>query len=250
MTTVYQPNSTEGQVSQLIETGILQARAERRTIDIYTARRIAACLHRGLGGELATFAGTGRLSHVHAARLELFYSARGEAGLQEWRRALKNYLRHHGQDVANDRGSNRHQRPITPPPAGMSCDPDAAIAYLRTDQNDPVTRPGLALHMQHEACRAYIKDRLHRRLSAVFADRPGSHAQGLAKLLAHLAACHNHQVVVHRLDRLPPGSSAAKQVAKLGARVLSATEHHTRTLTNQAALNTDLNRLTSRKEIS
>lgn len=250
MTTAYQPNSTEERISQLIETGIAQAQVERRVIDIDTARRIAACLHRGLGGELATLAGTGRLGHVHAARLELFYSARGEAGLQEWRRALKNYLRRYGQDCANHRGGDRPQRPITPPPAGMTCDSDAAIAYLRTEPTDPVIRPGLALHVQHQACRAYIKNRLHRRLAAVFADRPGSHGQGLTRLLAHLATCHNHQVVVHRLDRLPPGSPAAKRVAKLGARVLSATEHHTRTLTKQAALNTDLNRLTGRKETS
>lgn len=238
----------EAAMIRAIEAGIAKARAAGQVIGEVTACRIAACLHRGLGGELERFAGTGQIRNVHAARLELFYAARGEPDLQPWRQALKEYLRHRGDDSPLDRGRPEPPRPITPPPAGMSCDPDAAVAYLRTDARDPVCRPGLALQMQHHACREYVRHRLHRRLAAVFADQPGSDGRGMRKLLAHLAVCHNDRVVVHRLDRLPPDSKPAKNVAALGARVLSVTESHTRTHANQTAMNTDLTQLTNRKE--
>jgi hypothetical protein len=240
-------------ITALIETDLKAATAEHRVIDTDTARRIAACLHRGLGGDLEHFAGTGRVRHLHAARLELFYTARDEPGLQPWRTALKDYLHHprHQHDRPSKRcASSASPVPLTPPPAGMHCDPGAAIAYLCTEPTDIVTRPGLALHMQHHACRAYARHRLHRRLAAVFTDTPGSCGKGLRALLAHLAACHNQQVVVHRIDRLPPDSPAAQRIAALGARVLSATEHHTRRADRQAALGSDLRALTQRKETS
>ncbi|HMR86003.1 MAG TPA: hypothetical protein PKC31_00885 [Candidatus Nanoperiomorbaceae bacterium] len=249
----YSPSdaSVDAAITALIETGIAAAAAEHRVIDTDTARRIAACLHRGLGGELERFAGTGRIVHLHAARLELFYTARDEPGLQPWRDALKTYLHqrgHRGRSQKGGKGSGP-VLPITPPPPGMRCDPDAAIAYLCTDPGDVVTRPGLALHMQHQACRAYVRHRLHRRLAAVFSDTPWSQGQGMKALLAHLAVCHNQQVVVHRIDRLPPDSPAGQRIAALGARVLSVTEHHTRRATSQAALGDDLKALNEAKEI-
>lgn len=254
MTTTYHlapsDQGVDAAITALIETGITTATAEHRVIDTDTARRIAACLHRGLGGELEHFAGTGRIRHLHAARLELFYAARDEPSLQPWRAALKDYLHQTGDydRPAKGRNDSGPALPITPPPAGMQCDPDAAIAYLCTSSGDIVTRPGLALHMQHHACRAYVRHRLHRRLAAVFTDTPKSRGRGLNALLAHLAVCHNQQVVVHRIDRLPPDSPAGPQIAALGARVLSVTEHHTRRAASQAALGNDLKTLTDTKE--
>lgn len=234
----------EQKMLSLIDAGIAAAADEGRVIDLDTARRIAACLHRGLGGELAQFAGTGRLSHIEAARLELHYATCGEPGMRTWHDALAGYLHAHPRP----RGAAHHPsylHPAAAPSDDGAHAPGAVLAYLRTGAGDQVDRPGLALQMQYDACRAYARRVLHRRLSGVFADRPGSHGTGIARLVAHLAIYHNGRVIVHRLDRLPPGGPAAHRIAALGARVLSVTEHHTRRLSAQTDLNTDIARLDS-----
>lgn len=234
----------EQKMARLIEAGIAQARAEHRPIDTDTARRIAACLHHGLGGELACFAGTGRITHLQTARLEVFYAIYGEPRLAAWGRALSTYLRHPPRPGGRRVTHPSYLQVTAPTESGGSTEEDPAgspVAYLRTFSSDVVSRPGLALQMQYQACRIFTRQKLHRRLSGVFADRPGSHGTGLARLMAHLVICHGHQVIVPRLDRLPPGSPASKQINTLGARVLSASEHHTRRLDSQRKFNQDIN---------
>lgn len=244
--------AAEIRITRLIEAGINRAKTRHRLIDRDTARQIAACLHHGLGGELAIFAGTGRLAHPQAARLELFYATRDEPNLTAWGQALRPYITwqaHHHDQPDGDHPSTGHPStgPVTPPAAPVSRDPQAAVVYLRTSSSDPVSRPGLALQMQYWACRQYARRCLHRRLGGMFADRPGSHGSGIARLLAHLALCHSQRVVVHRLDRLPPGSDGACRVAALGARLLSVTDQHTRRLNQQTDFNQDIQHLDESK---
>lgn len=249
-------SEAETAMARLINQGIAQAEDHSRPIDTVTARRIAACLHRGLGGELARFAGSGQLVHHQAARLELFYSTKDEPDFQPWRLALRRYITWHAGSHPDSPSTDSHptDSPIDPPVEPVVRDPEAAVVYLRTGSDDRVSRCGLALQMQHQACRQFVRRKLHKRLGAVFADRPDSHQAGLQHLLAHLALCHTHRVVVHRLDRLPPGSPAASRIATLGASVLSVTDHHARTIRRQAELSRDLHHLNhsqdSRKETS
>ena len=239
MTTgILNDKTAEAVMARLINDSINRAAAADRIIDTTTARRIAACLHRGLGGELERFAGTGRINNVQVARLELFYSARGEQLFTVWRSALRIYLKQFGHSRELDLSEGSF-KPITPPPTGMTCDPAAAVAYVCTHRGDKVRQPGLALQMQDFACREFARHHLRQHMETVFADQPDSHQRGLHGLLAHLAVCHNHRVIVHRLDRLSPGSESARQIAKLGARVLSVTETNTRYLSEQSSLNVD-----------
>jgi hypothetical protein len=56
------------------------------------ARLIAAALHRDADSELRRFAETGRIANHQAARLELFYTVKGETGLARWADALRDYI--------------------------------------------------------------------------------------------------------------------------------------------------------------
>jgi hypothetical protein len=218
-------------MARLIEEGIGQAEAGDRLIDVDTARRIAACLHRGLGGELERFAATGRIGNRQVARLELFYSVKGEPRFARWADHLRQFITSRPGAVVAKR--SKPEAALVPPPLVNpalvdcpSCDSRAAVVYVRAQPDDPGPQPGLALQMQHQSCRDYVKSRLHRPVEATFADR--GRWTGFRRLLAHLAICHNRRVVVHRLDRLP-GDGGGLITAR-GARVLSATETtpHTR----------------------
>jgi hypothetical protein len=270
-------------MSQLIQAGITAAQSEGRVIDQATARRIAACLHRGLGGELEHFAGTGQIVQPQVAREELFYATAGEQQFTVWRIALRAYVNRYvreqrqpgnvarkmepkqanrqttsGQAVSSGAKHrpasalsplapttqsakvDRAAKPVSPPapvnPESCGdCDPGAAVVYLRTDAKDRVKHQALALHMQDQACRNYVKRHLHRRVEATFADRLGSRLHGLRLMLSHLAICHNQRVVVHRLDRLANQATRDGTVAihQTGARVLSVSEQAPRGVVRQ-----------------
>ena len=219
---------TETLAAARINRGIEAAQAGNRLIDHQTARLIAACVHRGLGGELAQFADTGKLIHPHAARLELFHSLADQPGFTVWRSALKEFI---NEDARNQTGRTavrtKVQRPVNEPakssaqlpttglpeansdgPERLSCDARALLVYVAVHADDAVSRSGLAMALQAHACRHYVHRVAHRRLEAVFADTPDSGQDGLHRLLAHLAVCHNRTVIVHRLDRLPAASAA------------------------------------------
>ncbi|MDR1238437.1 MAG: recombinase family protein [Propionibacteriaceae bacterium] len=270
--------SQEAELARLIAEGIDRARAEGRVIDRDTARRIAAAVHRGLGGELERFAATGKLEHHHTARLELFHTLKDEPRFAAWGEALRGFI---NKDA---RGTQKAQRPAKHQPkhkaAGRAtnkptatakhaahgsndgpdkllpqanpsisecetCGPEGVVVYVCNKPGDEAQRQGLALHTQHLACRRFTCRNLHKRLEATFADSARSQRAGLRRLLAHVAVCHNRRVVVQRLDRLLPGSPEAEQVAEDGARVLSATEQNTRSSRRQAALGRDVAALTA-----
>jgi len=136
---------------------------------------------------------------------------------------------------------------VNPPADCGSCDPRQTVVYLAVNPADRVTRPSLALLNQELACRRYTRCRLHRRIEAEYADSPslpGSRRQrryGFARLLAHVALCHNRQVVVARLDRLPQ-PSAAVRLRRIGARVLSAGQPNSRTVSDQAEMANQISR--------
>ena len=233
---------------RLIAEGVAQAQRENRAIDRTTARRIAACVHRGLGGELERFAGTGVLRNPHAARLELFYSTVDEPQLQGWRVALRRFITEdarHGRSVKRPASTKTSNVPTASPtqslsvansPVGdcSSCSPSGAVVYLRASFNDHVGRTGVMLQMQHHACREFVRHHLRKHLEAVFVDRPDTKAHGFGRLLGHLAACHNRRVVVHRLDRISWDEVNIAKLTRFGARVLSVTEPNTRARTSQA----------------
>ena len=263
----------EQALARLIQKRINQAETEGRVVDGDTARRIAAAVHRGLGGELERFAATGRLTHYHAARLELFYTLKDEPEFKVWGLALREFV---NQQARAARGSKtkphaRHEvakslprsaeersglavRPKSglPPPNPKPndcerCDPEGVLVYVCNQPGDGVERGGLALQMQHQACRRYTHRRLRKRLEATFMDNAHSRHSGLRKLLGHVAICHNQRVVVKRLDRLPPGSTEADEVTASGARVLSANEQTARSNRRQAAFNRDIAALSSQR---
>jgi DNA invertase Pin-like site-specific DNA recombinase len=244
----------ERELVRVIQAGIAQAEAAGRVIDRNTARRIAAAVHRGLGGELERFAATGKLRHHHAARLELFATLQDEPRFSGWRAALRAFI---NEDARLRRGlpvkpGTRERREAAPLGSGGKlpqvnpdvadcerCDPEGVLAYVRADPGDDATRQGLALHRQHQACRWFTRHRLRKHLEATFMDNPRSRRSGLRRLVAHLAVCHNRRVVVQRLDRLPPGSPEVNRVLAGGARVLSASEQNPRSSRRQALLNRD-----------
>jgi hypothetical protein len=84
---------------------------------------------------------------------------------------------------------------------------------------------------QDLACRRYCRQRLHRGVEACYIDTAGSGRRGFQALLGHLSLCHNRNVVVARLDRVP--ARRASSIAGLGARVLSAAEGLPRTVKRQ-----------------
>lgn len=119
-------------------------------------------------------------------------------------------------------------------PSCRACQDGCPLEYVAVRRDDGVTRPGLALYMQDAACRRFAHYRLHRRIGAAFMDAPGTRRTGFKRLLAHLAICHNRQVLVSRLDRLPV--SRRRPFGRLVVRTLSATEPNTRARTDQADL--------------
>ena len=233
---------------RLIAEGVAQAQRENRAIDRTTARRIAACVHRGLGGELERFAGAGVLKNPHAARLELFYSTVDEPQFQGWRVALRRFITEdarHGRTVKRPAPAKTSNAPTANPAKSLplanprvsscsSCSPSGAVVYLRAGSVDHAERTGVMLQMQHHACREFIRHHLRKHLEAVFVDRPDTKAHGFGQLLGHLAACHNQRVVVHRLDRISWDEVNIAKLTRLGARVLSVTEPNTRARTSQA----------------
>ena len=246
MTTAW--SSSEAAMIRLITQGVAQAQREDRTIDKVTARRIAACVHRGLGGELERFAATGVLRNPHAARLELFYSTVDEPQFHGWRAALRRFITEdarHGRTVTRpaptrtsdtSAASPSGPLPVANPRADdcPSCDPSGALVYVRAETGDRIGRAGVALHMQHHACREFVRHRLRKHLEATFADQSKTKNHGFERLLGHVAACHNRRVVVHRLDRLGWGEANIEKLTRLGARVLSVTEPNTRGRASQA----------------
>ena len=84
--------AAEQELARLIQEGIDQAEATGRVVDEHTARRIAAAVHRGLGGELERLAGTGELTNPQVARLELFHTLKGEPEFEGWGAALKRFI--------------------------------------------------------------------------------------------------------------------------------------------------------------
>jgi hypothetical protein len=255
---------------RIINKGLEQAAAAGRVVDRDTARRIAAAVHRGFEGELERFAATGQLLHHHAARLELFYTLKNEPKMTAWGAALRDFItqdartRSHTKLQAAQQGTKPGTgMPCPGQPAGArsgglplanpgaavcgQCNPDGVVVYVRHDRGDPAKREGLALHRQHQTCRWYTRHGLRKRLEATFVDNTHTRRAGLERLLAHLAVCHNNRVVVDRLDRLPPGSRPANQVAERGARVLSASEQNPRTRRQQMALGRDVTRLVKRE---
>lgn len=108
--------------------------------------------------------------------------------------------------------------PVNPSPEYCQpCNPRALVGYAAIRRGDAARRPGVGLALQTYACRRYSQQAHRRRLEAVFTDTPGSGRQGLRRLLAHLAICHNQTVLVHRLDRLPSG--AAGRIALTGTHI-------------------------------
>jgi hypothetical protein len=244
-------------MAQLIQDGITDAEAAKRTIDEVTARRIAACLHRGLGGELERLAGTGKLRNPQVAREELFYSAGGERRFMKWRTVLLAYINCQAArepvKESNRRANERANVPKTAdgrgaggiassppvPPAAVNLgrpasSAPAAIIYVAVGAGDQVRQPALALHMQHRACRNHVRRQLRKKVGATFADTATSRHQGLRALLSHLAICHHQRVVVQRLDRIPDQATWAT-IHSLGARVLSVSDRAPRSRDRQAA---------------
>jgi hypothetical protein len=259
----------ERELVRMVDEDVQQAEAAGKVIKKETARLIAAAVHRGLDGELERFAATGRLVNHHAARLELFYSLKDEPQFAVWGVALREYMnqdarvkragggRHKlvGKTDARTRHQARHSKsgPDGPLPqanpevaACPTCSPEGVLIYVCSSLDDAAERQGLALHMQHLACRRFTRRQLHKGLEATFTDSISSRRSGLRRLLAHVAVCHNNRVVVQRLDRLPPDSLEAAQVTEEGARVLSATDQNTRTSRHQAALGRDVAELAKR----
>jgi len=129
-----------------------------------------------------------------------------------------------------------------------TCDPRHLVVYLATKLTDRITRPSLALLIQDLACRQFARHHLHLGIEAEFADglvraahlpmlQPPTERlvtrSGFARLLAHIALCHNRRVVVARLDRLP-STAEASRLHRIGARVLSATEPNNHKAVSQA----------------
>ncbi|MCI1712656.1 hypothetical protein [Bifidobacterium tibiigranuli] len=56
------------------------------------AQLIAAALHRDADSELKHFAETGTVINHQAARLELFYTVKGETGFARWADTLRDYI--------------------------------------------------------------------------------------------------------------------------------------------------------------
>ncbi|MDR3106777.1 MAG: hypothetical protein LBU05_01060 [Bifidobacteriaceae bacterium] len=265
MAEIVRPGQEE-ELARVVNGGIAEAAAAGgRVVDRDTARRIAAAIHRGLGGELERFAATGEIRHHHVARLELFYSLKDEPRFTAWRTALREFINHDarsGRPAATGQGAGlggaRQRRRSEPgstlpkanPEVGgcAPCDPEGVVAYVCHDPGDQAERDGLALQMQHQACRHFTRHQLRKRLDATFMDNAKTRRAGLKRLLAHLAVCHNRRVVVERLDRLPPGGGAAGQVAKTGARVLSASEQSPRSRRRQAAFGQDVAELASQPD--
>ena len=121
------------------------------------------------------------------------------------------------------------------------------MVYVCNQPGDDAGRAGLALQMQHQACRRFTRQQLRKRLEASFMDNAHSKHDGLRRLLAHVAICHNQRVVVQRLDRLPLGSPEAEQVIRSGARVLSASEQNPRSQRRQGRFSADIRVLTKEK---
>jgi hypothetical protein len=262
----------EAVMAGLIHDGIKTAESQGRVIDEATARRIAACLHRGLGGELERLAGTGQLDNPQVAREELFYSASGERRFAGWRVALLGFIRQAaksgkgqgpgrrwGQDTAAANRADeaagasvgamrsRQATPVPVAPLIPAChqaedNPAAAVIYVAVEPGDRVRQPALALHMQHQACRDYVRRQLRKRVGATFADTAASRHQGLRVLLSHLAICHHQRVVVQRLDRIPDETAWAT-IHRLGARVLSVSDQAPRGCHRQAGFLAELQQL-------
>jgi hypothetical protein len=263
----------EEELIRAVNEEIGQAEAAGKAVNKDTARRIAAAVHRGLGGELERFAATGKLQHHHTARLELFHTIKDEPAFRAWGEALKEFInedarakqsvkrpakyqaKHKARGTATSKADDKAKRAARRPADGPdnllpqanpsigeceTCGPDGVVVYVCNRPGDEAQRQGLALHTQHLACRRFTQHHLHRRLEATFADSARSRRAGLRRLLAHVAVCHNRRVVVQRLDRLPPGSPEANEVMQDGARVLSATEQNTRSSRRQAALSRDV----------
>jgi hypothetical protein len=264
--------SDDAAIAGLIHDGIKAAESQGRVIDEATARRIAACLHRGLGGELERLAGTGRLANPQVAREELFYSASGERQFAGWRVALLGFIREAAksgigqvsgrrwnQDTA---AANQADEPagasvgatqslqatyVPATPLVLAChqaedNPAAAVIYVAVELGEKLRQPTLALHMQHQACREYVRHRLRKPVGATFADTAASRHQGLRALLSHLAICHHQRVVVQRLDRIPDQAAWAT-IHRLGARVLSVSDQAPRGRDRQAAFLDELEQL-------
>ena len=269
----------ETELIQQIMSGVAEAEKDDRVVDVDTARRIAACVHRGLGGELERFAGSGELKHPHAARLELFHSTDGEPSFLAWREALKDFINEHarGKRKLKRQPGKGKVRPVSvtvgvdsitkkarsgaaspgqvlaranPRVAQCSsCNPEGAVVYLRIKTSDRIKRTGVGLHSQLRACRRYVKQRLRKRLEATFADDRDSPRQGFLGLLGRLAACHNRRVIVQRLDRLDWAQSDLDKVAEMDARVLSVSDTNSRRLHSQKKLAEDITSLHREKTL-
>lgn len=82
----------EARLVRMVDQAIAIAEMTDGVIDETTARRIAARLHLGARTELGRFAGTGRLGHYQAARLELHYLVKDQPVCQRWAAALRGYI--------------------------------------------------------------------------------------------------------------------------------------------------------------
>ena len=235
-----------------IQSEIEAAAREKRQIDSATAQTMAGYLSRGLGCELGRLADTGRIDDHQRARLESFYSTKGEVGLSSWHEALRNFItadeRHQRgkRKPSRDRsGSASHSVTSPTPPRHLppQVNPDAtataasdrptcALAYARVDHDEvdheaEPLKSALRLHMQLLACRQHIRRFLHRCLGGSFADHPSDAAHwsqhhGLRRLLGRLWAARDRrrrQVVIERLDRLLGVVGAAKVVMQAGGQV-------------------------------
>ncbi|MCL2468136.1 MAG: hypothetical protein FWF21_12875 [Micrococcales bacterium] len=231
-----------------IQSEIVSAAREKRPISRATARTAAGYLSRGLGGELERLADTGRIGDHQRARLESFYSTKGEVGLSSWHDALRAFIT---ADERHQRGQRKPSRHRTEPETSLSpprhlppqVNPDAtttaasdrptcALAYARVDHDEvdheaEPSKSALRLHMQLLACRQHIRRFLHRCLGGSFADHPSDAAHwsqhhGLRRLLGRLWAARDRrrrQIVIERLDRLLGVVGAAKVVMQAGGQV-------------------------------